>query len=261
MLVKVLDSAIRLPVQAHPDPVFSRRYLSSEYGKTEAWLILATRENAKIYFGFRREISRDEFQDAINKSETEQDAMEALLHPVPVQAGDVFLVPAHTVHAIGAECLILEVQEPTDFTIQPEAWCGEYHLSEFEKYLGLDPLIALSCFDLSMTGERALSVGKKTPRTTLHTDSVYSEALIDSSDTPCFALNRHRLRGGSLQGFKAPSVLLVIQGLGLLKTGTFVKTIKKGDYFLLPAAAGASTISTDGELEIIECLPPADIKG
>ena len=53
ILVKYLDSAIRLPAQAHPDREFSRKYFNSEYGKTESWIILATRENAKIYFGFK----------------------------------------------------------------------------------------------------------------------------------------------------------------------------------------------------------------
>jgi hypothetical protein len=52
------------------------------------------------------------------------------------------------VHAIGCGCLLLEVQEPTDFTIQPERWCGEYKLSDREMYLGLDREKALECFDM-----------------------------------------------------------------------------------------------------------------
>lgn len=41
-LVKFLDSAIRLPFQVHPTKDFSRKYFHSEYGKTEAWLVVAT---------------------------------------------------------------------------------------------------------------------------------------------------------------------------------------------------------------------------
>ena len=44
---------------------------------------------------------------------------------IPVKLGDVFFVPARMVHAIGEGCLILEVQEPSDFTIQPEHWCAD----------------------------------------------------------------------------------------------------------------------------------------
>jgi mannose-6-phosphate isomerase class I len=53
ILVKGLDSAIRLPAQAHPHKAFSRKHFAWHYGKTECWLILATRENAKLYFGFK----------------------------------------------------------------------------------------------------------------------------------------------------------------------------------------------------------------
>lgn len=58
VLVKVLDSAIRLPVQTHPDRAFSEKYLNSAFGKTEMWLILKTRPDACIYLGFGRKISK-----------------------------------------------------------------------------------------------------------------------------------------------------------------------------------------------------------
>ena len=51
---------------------------------------------------------------------------------VEPKVGEVYFVPAKTVHAIGKGCLILEIQEPTDFTIQPEHFCGEYELSDEE---------------------------------------------------------------------------------------------------------------------------------
>ena len=53
------------------------------------------------------------------------------------------------VHAIGAGCLLLEVQEPSDFTVQPERWCGDYKLSDNEMYLGLDKDTAMECFDIA----------------------------------------------------------------------------------------------------------------
>ena len=68
---------------------------------------------------------------------TDKDAMERIMEYSEPKIGDVYLVPAKTVHAIGAGCLILEVQEPTDYTIQPEHWCDEYELSDDEMYIGL----------------------------------------------------------------------------------------------------------------------------
>ena len=69
ILVKGLDSAIRLPAQAHPDKAFSRKYFQSEYGKTECWTVLATRPDAKIYFGFRDGVTKEDFLRAIDESE------------------------------------------------------------------------------------------------------------------------------------------------------------------------------------------------
>ena len=52
ILVKILDSAVRLPAQAHPDKAFSKKHFNSEYGKTESWIVIGKRPEAKIYFGF-----------------------------------------------------------------------------------------------------------------------------------------------------------------------------------------------------------------
>ncbi|MBQ3038355.1 MAG: class I mannose-6-phosphate isomerase, partial [Clostridia bacterium] len=147
ILVKYLDSAIRLPVQAHPTKAFSREYFNSDHGKEESWYILDTRPNACVYFGFKEGITKEKFMDAIEKSETDKTVMEDLLVRHEVKKGDVIFIPANTVHAIGAGCLILEVQEPTDFTVQPERWCGDYKLSDYQMYLGLDKEVSMKCFD------------------------------------------------------------------------------------------------------------------
>ena len=101
ILSKFLDSAIRLPAQAHPDKPFSRKYFNSEYGKTECWLILGKRAGAKIYFGFKDGVTQEDFIKAIEDSETDASAMEKLMVSFEPQIGDVYLVPAKTIHAIG----------------------------------------------------------------------------------------------------------------------------------------------------------------
>ena len=58
-LVKFLDSATRLPFQVHPTKEFSKKHFNSEYGKTEAWLVIATRPGAKLYFGFKDKITKE----------------------------------------------------------------------------------------------------------------------------------------------------------------------------------------------------------
>lgn len=257
ILVKVLDSAIRLPVQTHPDKPFARRHFHSGHGKTEMWIVLATRENACIHFGFRQTVTRERLREAIEASERDPKAMPALLNEVPVRPGDVYLIPPRVVHAIGAGCLILEVQEPTDFTIQPEAWCGDYHLDEREKYLGLDAEVALECFDLeNLVGGRAIAAGRRIPRAVRETDSFRVERLITREDTHEFAVNRFHVRAGSVRLEGRPAVYVVTGGAGSLVGAGTERRVASGAYFFLPAAAAETVVQTAADLEIVECLPP-----
>ena len=258
MLVKILDSAIRLPVQAHPDKVFSRRHFGSEFGKTEAWIVLDTRENAKIHFGFRDGVTREDFVSAFEKSAGDRSVMASLLNELPARKGDVYLIHPGTVHAIGAGCLILEVQEPTDFTVQPEAWCGDHRLDEYEMFLGLERDQAFDCFDFSASGEAALRRGMVKPRVLESTGSIRSEELIGYTDTPCFSVIRRRLRAGRIALRSAPCVVIVTEGSGVLRTEGGDRPVRKGDYFFIPhAARGLCGLETAGELEAVECIPPA----
>lgn len=253
VLVKILDSAVRLPVQAHPDREFSSKYFNSSFGKTEAWLILATRENAKIYFGFKSRITEDEFSDIVERAMTEQGIMEQYLNEIPVNSGEVYLIPAKMVHAIGSGCLILEVQEPTDFTIQPEKWCGDYELDDYEMFLGLGKKTALTCFDYNIYGQEAAKMGKKTPKVLCSDQNAVKEQLVGKEDTPCFALNRYTVHSGSAKLGGGPAVYVVTEGRGFVKTFGFEREIKKGDYFFLPYCAKNCIICTDNVIQIAEC--------
>lgn len=80
VLTKILDSAIRLPVQAHPDKAFSRKYFNSSYGKEESWYILATRPGGRVFYGFKDGVTMEQFKKAINESENSKTVMEDLLN-------------------------------------------------------------------------------------------------------------------------------------------------------------------------------------
>jgi mannose-6-phosphate isomerase len=259
ILVKVLDSAVRLPVQAHPDKPFSRKHFASDYGKAEAWVVLATRENAKLYIGFKDRMTKERFSEAVAESERDKGAMERILNEIPVRKGEVYFITAKLVHAIGYGCLILEVQEPTDFTIQPEAWCGAYHLDDHERYLGLSPDTALDCFDYSSCGEAVVERQRMKPAVLADKDGLRSERLIGPGDTDCFAINRHVLTGGTLPGLNAPAVYIVSEGEGaLFGPDGYRQPLTKGDYFLLPAcASGLYAAESGARMELVECLPPA----
>ncbi len=257
VLVKALDSAIRLPVQAHPDKAFSREHFNSSFGKAESWIVLATRENACIYFGFRDGVGEEDLRRAVEDSETDKTAMEGLLNRIPVKPGDVYFIPAKAVHAIGYGCLILEVQEPTDFTIQPERWCGDYKLSDNQMYLSLDKDTALSVFDYSYNLQRVEEECRKTPEIIAHTDGCVKESLISKKDTPCFGIQRYVVTKSKTEALDAPCIYVVTDGEGILKGNSYEKRISKGDYFFMPFSCKNSfIISSDTSITVAVCIPP-----
>ena len=254
VLVKYLDSAIRLPMQVHPTRAFSRQYFNSPYGKAESWLILDTRPGACIYFGFSRQVSKEEFADAVERSKTDKNAMTEFVNCVPVEPGDVFYVDAGVIHAIGAGCLILEVQEPTDFTVQPEYWCGDYLLNHHEMYLTLEEDVALDCFDYSRYGEKVAIEGKKEPKIFLEEETLRGETLIGPEDTPCFQVDRYTLSGGKVVLSIPASVWICVEGEGKLCAEDYEHPLKKGDYFFLPAAAAGNCYAvTEGNMKLVCC--------
>lgn len=256
VLVKLLDSAVRLPIQAHPDKAYSRQYFNSDFGKAESWLIVATRENACLYFGFKDKMTKDEFRAAVARSYDEPDYMEPLLNRIPVKKGEIYFVPAKMVHAIGAGCLILETQEPTDFTIQPEAWCVGNRITEHTMYCGLDKEIALDVFNYDIFGNEAVNAAKKEPVTLYDKDGVKRESLISYDDTPCFAVGRITIENASTDDLTAPAIYIVTEGCGVVTCGENKHEIKKGDYFFVPhSIKGNFTVSTESSVELVECLP------
>lgn len=255
VLVKFLDSAIRLPMQVHPTRAFSRAHFNSSYGKAESWIILDTREDACIYFGFKDKISKQDFEVLVQKSETDKACMTSVVNRIPVKAGDVFFVDAGIIHAIGAGCLILEIQEPTDFTVQPEHWCGDYRLNEREMYLGLDPDIALDCFNYGLYGSSVVASGKKIPVQEYKDEHLLIETLIGEADTQCFRVKRFSLSGGSFPLNIPASIWVCTDGEGILSGDGYERPIKKGDYFFLPAAAAGSIhAAAASALTLVACV-------
>lgn len=252
VLVKYLDSAIRLPMQAHPTRSFSKVHFGSPYGKAESWLILATRPDACIYFGFDRAVTKEEFEKAVEDSRDNKEAMTAFVNRVEVKPGDVFFVDAGVIHAIGAGCLILEVQEPTDFTIQPEYWCGDYLLNHREMYMGLDKDTALDCFDYSQYGPQVITNARQTPALLYENAKVRAEQLIGPETTTCFSMDRYILSGGHITLERPASIWICVEGSGKVSAGDYKREISMGDYFFLPAAA-AGKVQAEGNMILVCC--------
>lgn len=248
ILTKILNSSIRLPVQAHPDKAFSKKYFNSKYGKEESWIILGTEPGAKVFYGFKDGVTMEQFESAIAESDNSKTVMEDLLVGYDVKAGDIIYIPAKMVHAIGAGCLLLEVQEPTDFTIQPERWCGEYRLSDNEMYIGLTKEQALECFDMKKTFPIPLS--SKPLESELGVDY---QSVIDESITESFKVRKIIFNGGSFILDKGACIYVVTEGDGKIVGDGYEKTITKGDYFFVPEVIKDKFSLTGTSMTVVEC--------
>lgn len=117
LLIKYLDCNDRLSVQVHPDDELAAERHDS-FGKTEAWYIAECKEGAAIYLGFKDlNTTREEYISAVAESR-----LESLLNRVEVHKGDIFFIPAGTVHALGAGIEVVEVQQTSDITYRIYDW-------------------------------------------------------------------------------------------------------------------------------------------
>ena len=125
----------------HPDRDFARSHLASRYGKTEAWIVLDAAPDAVVNLGFNRPVEAAELDRWVREQDVA--AMLAATNAVPIRAGDAVLCPAGTPHAIGAGVLLIELQEPTDFSIMLET--EGFPIPPEDAVLGLSREQALSC--------------------------------------------------------------------------------------------------------------------
>lgn len=110
VLIKLIDAQSNLSVQVHPSDDYALQNENS-FGKTEMWYVVEADEGAGIYLGFNRDVTKEEYECAIKEN-----TLTDLLNFYPVQAGDCYFIPSGTIHAIGAGCLICEIQQNSNLT-------------------------------------------------------------------------------------------------------------------------------------------------
>lgn len=110
ILIKLIDAQKDLSIQVHPDDKYAKREENSN-GKTEMWYVLDCRQGSFLYYGFEKEISREELKRAVYEKR-----LIKLLRKVDVKKGDVFFIEAGTVHAIGAGVTVVEIQQNSNIT-------------------------------------------------------------------------------------------------------------------------------------------------
>ena len=115
LLVKMLDAQERLSLQVHP-PADLAEGLGGE-PKTEMWYVAHAEAGADVFAGLADLTSRGQFEEALHDGRAAD-----LVQRLPVQEGDAIFIPSGRIHAIGAGCLIVEIQQNSDTTYRVFDW-------------------------------------------------------------------------------------------------------------------------------------------
>ena len=223
-LIKLIDSAQKLSVQVHPDDDYARVH-ENDHGKNEMWIILEAEKDAYLYIGFNRDISKDEL-----KARIADGTVEEVLHRVPTQAGDIYYIPAGTVHAIGEGNLILEVQQSSNATYRL------YDYNRRDAQGNLRPLHLQKALDVLDSHQ---------------TDPSGQPHQRQSMQCPYFSVERLTLSGSAELPMAEDSIAAVVcvGGKGALKRQGQETALKRGDSLYLPEGTAPAEVS--GETQII----------
>ncbi|MEZ0215906.1 MAG: class I mannose-6-phosphate isomerase [Rariglobus sp.] len=262
LLVKFLDSAIRLHFQCHPSRTFARARLGSNSGKTEAYHILGVRPGVTqpyFYMGFQHPPEPAELKRMI----LEQDiaAMERCFEKMPARPGDTFLIPGGFPHALGEGVFMVEIQEPTDFAVRYEFDRGGYVLPEAARFMGRDVDFALEMIDATKRpiAEIERDYRCRPTREAELGPGSYTDSLIGPEKTPCFRVKKTTLASPVVRpssgGFH---IGIVTAGACDVSVGGETLRLNRYDKYFLPAGLGAARFTPlGGTAEILECHPPA----
>ena len=227
ILIKMIDAKDDLSIQVHPDNDYALEH-EGQYGKTEMWYVMDCEEGAFLYYGFQVPVDQREFAERIQNN-----TLTDVLRKVYVKKGDVLFIEARTIHAIGKNIMVAEIQQNSNVT---------YRVYDYGRK-GADG----KCRDLHI--EKALAV--------TNTDPILKEKSFSPHIAKCdyFTVDKIYLDGSSMKrlngyaGKESFVHLLVIEGEGAVWSGSQVLSLAKGDSVFIPAGSGEFEIT--GELEVL----------
>lgn len=235
LLIKLIDAAQQLSIQVHPNDEQARRLEHAPYGKTEAWHILRAEPGARLIYGLRRALSAEELRDHAASGKIEDDVA-----TVAVRAGDSVLVPAGTIHSIGAGILLYEVQETSETTyrlydwhrVGPDGKTRELHLDKAAMVATLGPATE--------------------PIRHLDEVSASRDGFVDLVRCPYFRLERADLgnaveRDPAGRSFEALTVIDGAVTVGSVADAWPEESLAAGQSLLIPALSAPYRIAPTGE--------------
>jgi mannose-6-phosphate isomerase len=247
LLIKLIDAQQQLSIQVHPNDQQAQELEHEPFGKTEAWYILDAEPGAKLVYGLAHPLRPEELRERSAAGTVEAD-----LAYLAVAPGDVVLVPAGTIHAIGAGILLYEIQQTSATTyrlydwnrVGPDGKKRELHLDKAVRVANLAP------------GAQ----GKQRPKELGRAEGAERQELVRS---PYFVLERALLDGRWTcrpGGETFLGLTCVAGGVALASpSGAWPEErLAAGASALLPADLDACTLHpSDGQAEVLVARLPA----
>jgi mannose-6-phosphate isomerase len=233
LLLKFLDAQEMLSVQVHP--------ATGETAKTEAWVVLEAGVQSRIYAGLKTGTTEETLRAAVKCEDVE--AQLASFHP---KCGDAVFIPAGTVHALGQDIVVFEVQQNSDVTFRLYDWKHMDARTGQPRPLQVDE--ALACIDYAQgeIGPVVPAVESRVP--------VTCERLFQ-----CQPFSVWRLQGGApFQAGCAETlrVLVCMGGAGQLEHDGVAYALRKGDVAVLPASVGTCPFTPLDFVSLLEIALP-----
>lgn len=221
ILAKFIDAKDNLSIQVHPDNEYALKN-EGQYGKTEMWYIMDCEEGAFLYYGFKKEVSKEEFEERIKT-----DTLLEVLNAVPVQKGDVLFIEAGTIHAIGKGIVIAEIQQNSNVT---------YRVYDFGR-VGKDGK------KRELHIDKAVEVTNRVPISRKNTCYPHV-ASCDYFTVDCLNMDGKLMSSmkGSVNEDSFVSIL-IMEGEGTISCGEEEIPYRKGDSFFMSAESGEYEIN------------------
>ncbi len=237
VLIKLIDASSDLSIQVHPNDEYASR-VEGGYGKTEMWYVVDCKPGATLYYGFKRELTKQRFAELIQSGE-----LELALNTVSVKKGDVLFIDAGTIHAIGAGILIAEIQQSSNTT---------YRVYDYGR-TGADgkprALHVQQALDVTVTKPFA-------PSSVAEQDYSILDGYQTRRLARCDYFTVHELRVNSHASLCADETsfhsLLCLDGEGAAENAEQRVAIKNGDSLFVPACLGNYRLT--GQMTVLKTV-------
>ena len=241
LLLKFLDCHEMLSVQVHPTAANMDLVPAGETPKTEAWVVLEAGAESRIYAGLKPGTTADNLRQAVAKGKV-ADRL-AYFTPKP---GDGVFIPAGTVHTLGDDVAVFEIQQNSDVTFRLYDWGHVDAKTGKPRELEVDQALACIDFKNGSAGLVSPMVEARTP--------VDRERLFN-----CEFFRLWRLQGESpftVGAAGEPRVLVCLEGAGQVEHNGSTHAIGKGEVWLLPAEVGACAFHPHSAVTLLEIAIP-----